>query len=316
MHLDIRKTPASVLTGVVQARRFLREFRPDLVHSQSFHSNVAARLLKLLVPTPRVLSTIQNVYEGGWLRMLAYRLTDGLSRRTTVVSEAVGRRFVRLGAVPHRKCGVIPNCIDANEFAPDPVRRLETRAAMKANGGFIWLAAGRVAPSKDYPNLLAAFAKVHASRPDACLWIAGQASEGAISKLRTLATSLNAADSIRWLGLRRDIPALLDAADAFVQASAWEGMPLAVGEAMAMEKPVVATDAGGVRELVGDAGGVVPCRSPEALAEAMLGLMRQQSTVRQALGRAARERIASRFSMDARAGEWEALYQTLVEDKN
>ena len=65
------------------------------------------------------------------------------------------------------------------------------------------------------------------------------------------------------------MPALLDGADAFVSGSAWEGMPLAVGEAMAMEKPVVATDVGGVRELVGDAGVIVPAKDSEALASAM-----------------------------------------------
>ena len=65
---------------------------------------------------------------------------------------------------------------------------------------------------------------------------------------------------MRWLGLRRDMPALLDAADGFVSGSAWEGMPLAVGEAMVMEKPIVATDVGGVRELVGDAGAIVEAK--------------------------------------------------------
>jgi glycosyltransferase involved in cell wall biosynthesis len=316
VHLDIRKSPASVLTGMAEARRFLRDFRPGLVHSQSFHSNIAARLLKLLVPAPLVLSTVHNVYEGPWPRMLVYRLTDGLSRRTTVVSEAVARRFVRLGAIPGHKCMVVLNGIDAAEFEPDPVRRMETRAAMKANGCFIWLAAGRFAPGKDYPNLLAAFAKVRASRPDARLWIVGEAGGGAISSLQALAARVNAADAIRWLGLRRDMPALLDAADAFVQASMWEGMPLTVGEAMAMEKPVAATDAGGVRELVGDAGLVVPRRNPAALAEVMLDLMGWEPASREALGRAARERVLSQFSMEARAGEWEALYQGLAAGKD
>ena len=81
------------------------------------------------------------------------------------------------------------------------------------------------------------------------------------------------------------MPALLDAADGFVLASAWEGMPLAVGEAMAMEKPVVATDVGGVRELVGDAGVIVSAKDPEGLAQAMLELMRRTSEARCALGR-------------------------------
>ena len=58
----------------------------------------------------------------------------------------------------------------------------------------------------------------------------------------------------------------MDASDGFVLGSAWEGMPLVVGEAMAMEKPVVATDVGGVRELVGDAGAMVAAKDPQALA--------------------------------------------------
>jgi glycosyltransferase involved in cell wall biosynthesis len=118
-------------------------------------------------------------------------------------------------------------------------------------------------------------------------------------------------ESIRWLGLRRDVPALLDAADGFVLSSAWEGMPLAVGEAMAMEKPVVATNVGGVRELVGEAGIIVSAKSPESLAGAMLGLMRSTPEALSALGRQARERIVNNFSMDARADEWEALYRTM-----
>jgi glycosyltransferase involved in cell wall biosynthesis len=121
-------------------------------------------------------------------------------------------------------------------------------------------------------------------------------------------------DSIRWLGLRRDLPALLDAADGFVLSSAWEGMPLALAEAMCMGKPVVATDAGGVRELVADAGTIVPAHSTEALAQAMLALMHEPLESRQALGRAARQRIEKHFSIDARANDWEALYRGMIDE--
>jgi len=119
-------------------------------------------------------------------------------------------------------------------------------------------------------------------------------------------------DNVRWLGLRRDLSALFDAADAFVLASAWEGMPLVIGEAMAMEKPIVATDVGGVREMVGDNGALIPAQHPAALAEAMLALMHTPADARQAQGRAARRRIASSFSLDARVDEWEAFYRSLV----
>ena len=72
----------------------------------------------------------------------------------------------------------------------------------------------------------------------------------------------------------------------------------------------MATDVGGVRELVGDAGVLVPAKSPEDLAKAMLEMMRKTTDERRTLGLEARERIAAQFSIDAKADEWEALYRT------
>lgn len=314
VHLDMRKTPASLLAGVASARRFLRGFRPDLLHSHSFHANFVARLLKTLIPSVAVVSTVHNVYEGGWPRMLAYRLTDGFSRHTTAVCQAAAGRFVRLKAASRHKCTVVPNAIDIAEFVPCAGRRACTRAAMGANGDFVWLAAGRIVPAKDYPNLLRAFLLLRASRPDARLWIAADVSSAHAASMQALAEELGLCGTVCWLGLRHDLPVLLDAADGFVLASAWEGMPLALGEAMAMEKPVVATDVGGVRELVGQAGTLVPSGNPDALAQAMLDLMRTAPEARQELGRAARERIVARFSMDAMTREWETLYGGFVGD--
>jgi hypothetical protein len=108
-HLEMRKTPASPFVGLFRARRFLHEFGPDLLQSHSFHANLLARCLKLVVPRVRVLSTFHNVYEGGWFRMLAYRLTDPLSQLKVAVSEAVAQRFVQIRAVPAKKCSVITN---------------------------------------------------------------------------------------------------------------------------------------------------------------------------------------------------------------
>ena len=324
-YLGVRKTPLSLLACLLRARRFLLEFRPDVVHSHSFHANFFARLLRLLVPRTAILSTVHNVYEGAWWRMLAYGLSDGLSRRTVAVSEAAAERYVKLKAVPRRKCSVVPNGIDTDEFVPQAERRAGTRAKLRLERDvfaslqnteedteFVWLAVGRMTEAKDYPNLLNAFRDLRAQRPDARLWIAGDAALGQIAAFQTLRSELGLGDDVRWLGLRRDVPALLDAADAFVSGSAWEGMPLAVGEAMAMEKPVVATDVGGVRELVGDAGVVVEAKNSGALAEAMLATMRQSREERAALGRAARERIVRHFSIGASADAWEALYESLL----
>jgi len=96
VHLDVHKSPGSAFKGFVRGREFLREFKPDLVHSHCFHANIAARLLRLFGPKFVVLSTVHNVYEGGWSRMMAYRLTDCLSRRTVAVSQAAAERFTRL----------------------------------------------------------------------------------------------------------------------------------------------------------------------------------------------------------------------------
>jgi glycosyltransferase involved in cell wall biosynthesis len=101
----------------------------------------------------------------------------------------------------------------------------------------------------------------------------------------------------------------MDAADGFVLGSAWEGMPLALGEAMAMEKAVAATDVGGVRELVGECGSLAAAGDAEALSAAMVREMRETSVER---GRAARKRILDLFDADAKAGEWEKVYREVA----
>jgi glycosyltransferase involved in cell wall biosynthesis len=311
IHLDMSRTPVSVLKGLGRAQRFFRSYRPDIVHSHSFHANLVARLLKPRVRAPIVLSTVHNVNEGGLHRMIIYRLTDFLASRTTAVSQAAAERFVHLKAIPIHKCTVVTNGIDIEEFRPVDERRAEMRAAFEVTSEFVWLAAGRLVPAKDFPNLLRAFEIAKSVFPNAQLWIAGQAMGAEINKLDNLKIGRNQSsmNNVRWLGLRRDMPALLDAADGFVLASAWEGMPLVVGEAMAMEKPVVATDVGGVRELVGDVGMIVPPRNSEGLAGAMVQMMQTSIRERVRLGKAARARIATGFSMSARTGQWEALYR-------
>lgn len=329
--LHMRKSPGSALRGLLRARRALLDLQPDLVHSHGFHANLLARILAAsrppsgsqTAPRPALLSTLHNVYEGGWPRMMAYRLTDGRSTLTTAVSQAVARRFLARKAVSPARCAVVPNAIEIAEYRPDPRRRAAVRAAMGVDHDFLWLAAGRLAPAKDYPNLLRAFALLRAAAqqgegaqqsaagPRPRLWIAGQGNARAEHSLRRLAAALELSDCVEWLGLRRDLPALLDAADGFVSSSAWEGMSLAVAEAMAMEKPVVATDAGGLRELVGDCGAVVPVSDPAALAGAMAEVTFAAQLAPSGRPQA-RQRIAAQFNMETRAREWEEIYRSAL----
>jgi glycosyltransferase involved in cell wall biosynthesis len=312
IHLDITKKVWGLFRAQRRASQFVRDFKPDLLHSHNFLGNILARLLRLRHREPCLVSTIHNVYEGGWHRMLSYRLSDPLAKRTTAVSRAVAERYTRNHAVPVSKCIVITNGIDVDRFTPDPQRRAEIRAQMGVSSEFIWMSAGRIVPAKDYPNLLHAFARVHAAYPAAQLWIAGESAITGRKEYFVVATEKGVMDRVRWLGLRRDVPALLDAADGFVLSSAWEGMPLALGEAMAMQKLCAATDVGGVRELAGAAAAIVPPRDPAELAAAMLTAMNAAPEVRQMQGDAARERIRTQFSMNARADEWESLYRNLL----
>ena len=315
VRLDLNKNPLSLLAAIHRARRTLRRLKPHIVHSHSFHANIVARLVSPFALSPTVISTIHNVYEGGWLRMLAYRLTNGLCAHTTAVSQAAADRFLKLKAVTAPRLSVIPNAIDLSEFTPDATRRSGPRNQLSADDQFVWLAAGRIAPAKDYPTLLRAFTRVLEFDPNAYLWIAGEGREQDTKNLHALVTNPRVSRQIEYLGLRRDLPALLDAADGFVSSSAWEGMPLAIAEAMAMEKPVVATDVGGVRELVGQTGLLMPAKNSDALANAMIEVMKKSLADRQATGRAARQRIQASFAISPRIEEWEQLYRSLVPEE-
>jgi glycosyltransferase involved in cell wall biosynthesis len=142
------------------------------------------------------------------------------------------------------------------------------------------------------------------------LWIAGEGDPSAYQPAAREEVSKmdNIFAGVAFLGMQSDIAELLDAADGFVLSSAWEGMPLALGEAMAMAKPVVATDVGGVRELIADEGLIVAAANSYALAERMLQVMGMSRIDRAILGGRARERIQRHFSMSAKALEWEQSY--------
>ena len=311
MRLNLSKTPIGIGRGLRFARDFLVLFRPDILHSHTFPANIFSRLLAIMLRgkarPPRVLNTIHNVNEGGWHRMLLYRATDAFADRITAVSAAVADSFTRLRAVPSGKMLVLTNGIDTEAFAPDRVRRKQVRNENRIGTAFLWIAVGRLVQAKDYPNLLRAFAQVHSRHPASRLWIAG---EGDASRFAT-----EPADAVQFLGLRHDIAALLDAADGFVLSSAWEGMPLAVGEAMAMEKIVVATDVGGVRELVADAGIIVAPGDSQALAEAMLQAMAMREMEQKTMQRDARRRIQMHYSMPVKSDEWDQLYRQIAHEK-
>ncbi len=312
LRLNLRKTPIAIGKGLAFAADFVQLFRPDILHSHTFPGNLFARFLKIrrLGPrSPLLINTLHNVYEGQWHRMLLYRLTDPWVQSVTSVSQAVFDRFSKRKVVTAHKLVTLTNGVDTAWFSPVAGLYRSGRQQMQVNSEFIWIAVGRLVVAKDYPNLLGAFARVRALHPDAQLWIAG---EGNRSNLQLPDPPRHEYPGVRFLGLRLDILSLLSAADGFVLSSAWEGLPLALAEAMSMQKPVVATDVGGVRELVGSTGLLVPPGDSQALAESMLRVMAMTPLERKMLGRDARSRVEKHFSLSAKAEEWEQFYRKQI----
>ena len=182
-----------------------------------------------------------------------------------------------------------------------------------APGEFLWLAIGRLWGQKDYPTLLRAFQPL-ANAP-ARLAVAGRGP--LLGELQRQAAQLGIASQVTFLGVRHDIAALLAAADGLVLSSAWEGMPNVVMEALAAATPVVATQVGGVAEVVeaGKSGFLAPSGDPNALSRAMRQLMSLSEEQRRQMGLIGRDHVADHYSLQAMADRWLALYEELLIQK-
>jgi glycosyltransferase involved in cell wall biosynthesis len=283
--------------AVARLLAILRDTRPRVLHSHMFHANMLARAIRLVFPVPLVVSTLHSMAESSrrsadvrtrdWL----YRLTDPLSDVTVAVSDAVAERHASARAVPRAKLRVIPNGVDTERFRP--------RAEPRAGREFAWLAVGRLMWKKDYPTMLRAAARARAG----VLSIAGT---GPLeSELRALGTDA------RFLGPRQDIPELMNACDGLLLSSVVEGLPMVLLEAAASGLPCVATDVGGVRDVVVDqrTGFLVPPGDPDALAAAMSRLAGLPIEARRRMGQAARDLALERFDLGVVTAQWERLYR-------
>lgn len=288
----------------------LRRARPAVLHSHMLHANLLARAAIFLWPGPKLICTIHSVNSGSRSIQLAYRATDPLPDLITAVSHAAGSGFVRNGAASASKMRVVPNGVDLTRFRPDRRDRRLMRHSLGVDGQFVWLAVGRFDPPKDYPNMLRAFSQVRRSHIE--LLIAGQGPLRA--EAESLIRDLGIGDRVRLLGLRSDIPQLMNAADAYVMSSQWEGLPIVLLEAAATGLPIVATGVGGNDEVIvnNQTGILVPAQKPCALAEGMQQMMDMDEPKRLEMGRFAREHVTTNFSLDRVVAQWEAIYWDLL----
>lgn len=294
--------------GALRLWALLRRWKPDVLHAHMVHANLLARLSRLSVRTPVVVSTIHNQDEGRQWRYAAYRLTSGLSDVTTAVSAMAVEESVRRGAARRDRILLVPNGIEADLYLPDMPARERARQALGLAGQFAWLAVGRLHEQKDYPTMLSAFRHALDDHPDARLFIAGK---GPLEQsIRTSIGRLGLEQATEVLGLRLDVPDLMRAADGFVMSSAWEGLPMVLLEASASALPIVATDVGGSRDAVidGIGGYLVPKGDEMALGRAMRRVMSLSRDERVAVGSAGREHVVRTFNLDTVVDTWEALY--------
>jgi glycosyltransferase involved in cell wall biosynthesis len=296
-------------------RRQLRARRIDLVHAHQytpwFYGTLGA---SLSWGRPRIVFTehgrhypdVRSPKRVAFNRLLA-PLTDEL----VAVSGFVKTALETNEGLPAERVRVLYNGIDPSQFGRPvdvPAKRREQGVGEK--DPVIGIAA-RVASVKDHATLLRAFGRVRVVRPDAKLVLAG---DGELrGDLEALGDELNLGESVRFLGVRRDVPELLATWDVFCLSSLSEGTSVTLLEAMAAGLPTVVTDVGGNPEIVehGATGLLAPRGDDAGLADAMLALLADPQR-RRRMGEAGRERVTRLFTLDRMIEDYRRLYRDVL----
>jgi glycosyltransferase involved in cell wall biosynthesis len=295
-----------------RVRDLCRDRRPRIWHGHDYKTNVLGALLRRRSDV-RLVTTAHGWVSRTWKTPLYYALDRWSLRAYEVVlcvSEDLRKSCVDSGVAPER-CLLLPNAIDTEVF-----QRRRSIAEAKAARGVpaartLLLAIGRLASEKGFDLLIDAVGRLLREQMDVELWIAGRGPEEAA--LRDRAERL-APGRIRFLGFRKDVPELLEAADVFVLSSLREGLPNVVLEAMALEVPVVCTAVAGVPALVEHqrTGWLVPSGSAGALAVGVRAVT-ETPGLGAALALEGRRRIERSHSFAARMDRVMETYDRLLD---
>jgi glycosyltransferase involved in cell wall biosynthesis len=290
----------------------IRRLQIDVVHAHLFGNNLYGALAGLLTGRRVVLTS------HGWdclrsrKRILAYRALSRLADAVVTVSAQLREDFGRRVGLGEGGVRLVPNGIDVSSLD-----RGEERPATRARLGVpddapLIGAVGNIKPVKGYDVLLRALPRVLESHREARLVIAGGVwgQERYAARLAELAASLGLRERVQFLGLRQDVPDLLRAMDLYVLPSRSEGTSIALLEAMAAGKPIVATRVGGTPRVVEDGvtARLVPPDDPEALASTVSGLLADPEAARR-LGSAARRAVESEYTVDVMVRRYVSIYE-------
>jgi glycosyltransferase involved in cell wall biosynthesis len=286
-------------------RRLLLQERPDILYAfQPTQSVLAALLLPFRKSTKLVFGLrAASVEFDRYDRLSAwtYRLEVLLSRRADLIianGHAVRADAIRRG-MSDSLIAVVPNGIDAQAMRPDPMAgRTQRRAWDISDDAFVIGCVARFDPMKDHATFLAAAAEFARAHSDARFVCVGSGPPAYRDDIRALAGSLGLDRCLVWAGEMHDLRGVYNAFDIATLSSAFgEGFPNVIGEAMACGTPVVATDIGDARLIVGEFGEVVPPRRPDLLSTGWARL-RQRLAQHASFRDAMRQSIIAHYSVD------------------
>jgi len=306
-------------TRLVRLVAALRTLRVDILHTHLFDPSVIGLIAGTLACVPiRVMTRHYSDYHTRirktWHTRVD-RMCTRLAHSVIAVSHQTRRVMLEEEGAPAAKVVVIHNGIDLSRVvAPSAQEMAALRRELGLGDDVAVLAVvGRLHPEKGQEYLFRAMPRLLAATGGKLrLLVAGagpfrQAYEREVS-------ALGVEGAVRFLGFRTDVTRILAASDVVVVPSVAEAFGLVLAEAMAMQRAVVATRVGGIPEIVEDGvtGILVPPASPEALADAILSLLRDPAR-RAQLGEAGRRRVVETFRFETMMKRYEALYEALLD---
>jgi len=284
----------------------LREHRIDVIHTHNtgpfFHGALGATLagVKTHIHTDHA-----RPFPDSLRWMVAEHVLSHLAYRVVGVSDDTTHNLRHYEKIPESKLATIPNGIELQPVRTDPIRLRQELGI--APGTIVIGTAGRLTHQKGMEFLIRAAGLLAPRFPELTVLIVGEGSEQ--NALRELVQSTGLQDRVRLLGLRMDIPDLLALFDIYALPSRWEGLPMAILEAMAAALPIVGSGVGGVPTAVreGVNGLLVPPEDPDALAGALEKLILDPQ-LRRRMGAAGRKRYETEFTARQMTRRYERLY--------
>ena len=247
----------------------------DVLHMHGYGASTFGRLVAARRRLPSIVHEHANLTDTPWFQKVADKALAPFTDLAIAVSQSTADFVVNARLIPRELTRVVYLGVPLEEFSR-PRTADEVRAARAALGipadAFAVGTVTRLMPSKGNEFLVAAVPSIAARVPSARVYIVG---EGELQPaLEAQARALALGDRLTFSGFRRDVAEALSAFDLLVFPSLWEGTPLTVLEALAMGKPIVATDADGLQDVLtpGQDALMVPRRDPAALADAVVRL--------------------------------------------